>query len=161
VTMPVADDCLSAPETTAAEDSLAREFAQIEREHAALRGLVERIAAAAGPGGVTSAVARLMAELVAQLRAHFALEENNGIFNQVERDAPHLAGDVARLRLDHSELLIEASGLAEVARGIRTEDRRRQFEHLFRRFRDRVAVHESDENIVVQRAYVDDVGTKD
>jgi hypothetical protein len=161
VTMPAADDRLSALRTTVAEDSRASEFADVEREHAEVRRLIEGVAASVRQGDATSSVAGLMAELVAQLRAHFELEENDGIFNQVERDAPHLAGEIAQLRHEHGELMAEAVGLAALGRDIRNADGQRQFEHLFRRFRDRVAVHESDENIVVQRAYADDVGTKD
>lgn len=171
MTMPAADDRRSAdnlpkdnrlplrsPNTA---DSRERAVVDVEREHAALRRLFHEVAAAIGAGGATDAAAELMVQLNAELRAHFQMEEVNGIFDQIERDAPQLVGAIQRLRIDHVELLVDAEHLADLGRGMQNNEGRRQFELLFLRFRDRVANHESEENCVVQSAYCVDVGTKD
>lgn len=171
MTTPAADDRLSdailPPESrlparsAQPSDSRERAVVEIEREHAALRRLFDEVAAAIGPGGATHDAGRLMAQLDAELRAHFQMEEVNGVFDQIERDAPHMLGDIQRLRVDHRELLADAARLVELGRSIQNQEGQRRFEHLFQRFREHVAYHESQENCVVQRAYGVDEGTKD
>jgi hypothetical protein len=133
---------------------------QIE-EHAALRRLFDAVAASIAPGGDPSRTVELMDHLAAELKTHFEMEEVDGVFDEVERDAPQLSHEVHQLRVEHVELLAEVANLVELSRQVGDPARRRQFEHLFGRFRDRMAYHESQENWVVQRAYCVDMGTKD
>lgn len=171
MTTPAADDRLSdanlpqesrlparSPNTS---DLCERAVVEVEREHAALRRLFDEVAAAIGPGGATDDAGQLMVRLDAELKAHFQMEEVNGIFDQIERDASQLVGEIQHLRVDHVELLADAAQLVELGRGIQNQEGRRRFEHLFQRFREHVAYHESQENGVVQRAYCVDEGTKD
>ena len=160
-TQTLAEKSDSPPQFPPRFDSWELTVADVEREHAELRRLFDEVTAAIGPGGATAKAAKLMSRLDVQLRAHFRMEEVDGIFAQVERDAPQLARDVERLRAEHKELLIDATHLAELAPSLSNEEARRLFAHLFARFRDRVARHESEENGVLQRAYCVDVGTKD
>ncbi len=142
-------------------DSRDRAVVEIERENAALRRLFDEVAEAIGPGGATDHAGQLMVRLYAELKAHFRMEEVDGVFDQIERDAPQMLGDLKRLRVDHMELLADAAHLVELGRGIEQQEGRRRFSLLFQRFREHVASHESQENGVVQRAYCVDEGTKD
>ena len=103
----------------------------------------------------------LLRNLAQAVRNHFEMEEVDGIYEQVQRDAPHLASEVHKLEADHQVLLEEIAELADMGQGLVDDAWVRQVSHLFRRFRDRMAHHEAEENKVVQRAYSDDVGTKD
>jgi hypothetical protein len=130
-------------------------------EHAALRLLFAGVAANVGPDGDGLHVPELMKQLVDELKVHFRLEEVDGVFDQVERDAPQLSHEVHQLRVEHVELLAEAENLWQLAQKVAEPAMRRQFQHLFGRFRDRMVYHESQENGVVQRAYSVDLGSKD
>jgi hypothetical protein len=134
---------------------------QIEEEHALLRELFEVVSVAARSAGDVETVPELMGSLLAELKNHFHMEEVDGIFDQVDRDAPQLAHEVHQLRVEHVELLDEAANLAELSRCVGDARRRQQFEHLFRRFRERVEWHEAHENGVLQRTYCEDMGTDD
>jgi hemerythrin HHE cation binding domain-containing protein len=130
-------------------------------EHIALRLLFASVAANVSPEGEGSLTDELMKQLVDELKIHFRLEEVDGVFDQVERDAPQLSHEVHQLRVEHVELLDEAENLVRLSQKVADPAMRRQFQHLFQRFRDRMAYHESQENSVVQRAYCDDLGSED
>jgi hypothetical protein len=130
-------------------------------EHAALRLLFAAVAANVGPDGDGQHVPELMKQLEDELKVHFRLEEFEGVFDQVTRDAPQLSHEVHQLRVEHVELLAEAENLVKLAQKVADPQMRRQFQHLFGRFRERMAYHESQENGVVQRAYCVDLGSKD
>lgn len=153
---------LEAPTSGAAPDAPDHEiFLMQTEEHAALRLLFAAVAANVGPDGDGRLVAELMKQLVDELKMHFQLEEIDGVFDQVERDAPQLSHEVHQLRVEHVELMAEAENLLQLAQKVADPALRRQFQHLFQRFRDRMADHESQENFVVQRAYGVDIGGKD
>jgi hypothetical protein len=103
----------------------------------------------------------LLTALASAIAAHFRQEEVEGIFDQIEVDAPQLARELRQMRADHLELLDEADDLAAASVRPEQPSSTRQLSILFKRFRERMQRHESEENWLVQRAYCDDVGTKD
>jgi hypothetical protein len=133
----------------------------IDAEHAALREYFDEVAASVRADVDSLKTPELMKRLAKELEVHFGLEEVHGIFDQIERDAPHLAHDVQQLRNEHAILLMEAGDLVDMCREPINEKWVRQFSYMFRRFRDRVASHESEEHRLLQRAYCVDLGTKD
>jgi hypothetical protein len=136
----------------------------VREEHDALRGLYDGIEHALGSEqSATAEIREAVSRLVLDLDVHFGGEEDvNGVFDQIERDAPYLTQEVRKLRGEHAELLESAGELFVMARrGDGSALWRKQLRHLFHRLRDRLAVHEADENMLLQRAYGQDIGTKD
>jgi hypothetical protein len=155
-------NALEAPTSGAAPDAPNHEIFLLQcEEHAALRLLIASVAANVGPDGDGRLTAELMKQLLDELKTHFKLEEVEGVFDQIEHDAPQLSHEVHQLRVEHVELLAEAENLVQLAQKVADPALRRQFQHLFQRFRDRMAYHESQENHLVQRAYCVDLGGKD
>lgn len=105
-------------------------------------------------------------ELLDSLRsffiAHFQKEEQNGLFDLVEKRAPHLSRRVRKLMQEHFDLVERIDGLLRFAR--RGTGQPLCWWMLNHRMQDLIAKlrqHESEENYVLQMAYTDDLGTKD
>ena len=86
----------------------------IQDEHIALRRLFDDVAASLRADIDAVQTPLLMKRLVAELQDHFTLEEVDGVFDQIERDAPTLASDVKQLRNEHKILLSDANDLVQV-----------------------------------------------
>jgi iron-sulfur cluster repair protein YtfE (RIC family) len=93
---------------------------------------------------------------------HFQREEQSGLFDAIEKRAPHLSRNVRNLTREHYDLLERMDGLLRFAR--RGTGQPLCWWMLTQRMHDlmiRLQRHESEENLVLQMAYSDDIGTKD
>jgi iron-sulfur cluster repair protein YtfE (RIC family) len=93
---------------------------------------------------------------------HFQREEQSGLFDAIEKRAPHLSRNVRNLTHEHYDLLERLDGLLRFAR--RGTGQPLCWWMLTQRMHDlviRLQRHESEENLVLQMAYSDDIGTKD
>jgi iron-sulfur cluster repair protein YtfE (RIC family) len=93
---------------------------------------------------------------------HFQREEQSGLFEAIEKRAPHLGRNVRNLTREHYDLLERLDGLLRFAR--RGTGQPLCWWMLNLRMHDlvsRLQRHESEENLVLQMAYSDDIGTKD
>lgn len=93
---------------------------------------------------------------------HFQREEQSGLFDAIEKRAPHLSRKVRHLTHEHYDLLERMDGLLRFAR--RGTGQPLCWWLLNQRMHDlvvRLQRHESEENLVMQMAYSDDIGTKD
>jgi hypothetical protein len=141
-----------------------REALDAATEHAALRRQFDELETALSSENTPATVIRdLVGKLVLKLDVHFSAEEDfNGVFEQIQRDAPHFAQEVRQLRAEHVDLLESARQLFVIARD--GDDGRywpQQVRHLFHRLRERLIVHETGENRLLQRTYGEDVGAED
>jgi len=107
-------------------------------------------------------VERLLKELRDCLNTHFHNEEREGFFDQIVTRAPQLSQQADSLTREHVELLQDLDALilfAECGSG-----QPLCWQTLTLRFQDfmkKLMHHESEENGMLQQAYVDDLGTKD
>lgn len=105
---------------------------------------------------------RLLNEFRGRLEAHFHSEEQDGFFDQVVSRAPQLSRQAESLSHEHGELLQALDSLIGLA-GCDTGDPQcwRVLTLRFEDFMKQLMHHESEENGMLQEAYVDDLGTKD
>ena len=136
---------------------------QVEQEHDALRDLLAAILKrfADGPGAAAT-VADEMTELCQLLSDHFHPEEDAGFFAEIIDTDARFTGEASRLCDEHVTMLQDAQSLADrVSAGddvtAAWDDLRRDFHELSRRLMH----HESDENRLLQQAYLEDIGSKD
>lgn len=107
-------------------------------------------------------IVRLLTELRDCLNTHFHNEECEGFFDQIVTRAPQLSQQADSLTREHVELLQDLDALmlfAECGSG-----KPISWQTLALRFQDfmkKLMHHESEENGMLQQAYVDDLGTKD
>ena len=124
-----------------------------------LSRLFDEVGRAIDGGGSAATAVRLMTRLLMELKVHFQIEESDGVFAQIERDAPELLSDVHRIRAEHVECLCEAKQLIELGRSADDDDRWCRFASRYRLFRERVACQIAAETIVVRRAHKIESGT--
>ncbi len=135
----------------------------IRKEHDELRALLGEI------GQILSArqvpleeVLRKLSLLRNQLETHFQHEEAEGFFEQIADHAPRLAGRINNLCTEHVSMLEEIDGLMEQAMQGDGSDGWWQFiAAAFHDLSKRLMEHERVENELLQRAYTDDIGSKD
>ncbi len=128
--------------------------------NAVLSRLFDEVSRSIDGGGSAATAVRLMTRLLMELKVHIQIEENDGVFAQIERDAPELLSDVHRIRAEHAECLCEAKHLIELGRNADDDDRWCRFASRYRLFRERVACQKAAEAIVVRRAYRTESVTK-
>jgi iron-sulfur cluster repair protein YtfE (RIC family) len=93
---------------------------------------------------------------------HFQKEENDGFFELIVAQAPHLSRLADKLTHEHFELLERLDGLIRFARrGTGQPLCWRMLSLRLQDFARKLQAHESQENGLLQMAYTDDLGTKD
>ena len=104
----------------------------------------------------------LLNALSVHLQAHFELEESDGYLSHLVQLSPAASAHVERLLHEHTDLQEEVNGLAARAReNFSTDSSTSELARLFSKFHDRLAIHEHDENKLLQEVYNLDLGTKD
>ena len=136
---------------------------QIRQQHEQLRDLAHSISQALGVRQLPpDEIVRQLSVLRDGLESHFRNEETAGFLEQIAEHAPRLAGRTARLCAEHLEILSETNNLLEqVMQGDGSEGWWCFIEAAFHDFRKRLMEHEREENELLQRAYSDDIGSKD
>ena len=138
-------------------------FEQMQHEHELLR---ERIKVLHQTIDLRQAsleeVVRLLQDLRDVLDIHFSEEECGGFFDQIVARAPQLSRQAKHLTEEHVQLLQETDSLIRfAARGTGQPICWRTLALRFQDFSKLLMHHESDENGMLQRAYQEDLGTKD
>jgi hypothetical protein len=86
----------------------------------------------------------------AQIRAHFAAEEDPEYFGTLASVSPRLAVQIAQLRLEHAEFLLAADSLL---RAIDEGCSRQAFAATLKQLLDRFAAHERTETLLLQEFF--------
>jgi iron-sulfur cluster repair protein YtfE (RIC family) len=136
---------------------------QIRREHAELCELVTTLyRVLAERHEPAPRVAHLMENLLERVNAHFQDEEATGLFEDLDRQAPHEAGAIQELLREHEELRDRLTKLNQrAADGNLTPECWDELEFGFRDFSTLMCHHEARENKLLQDAYERDLGNKD
>ncbi len=135
----------------------------IRKEHDELRTMLGEVGQILAARQVSiEDVVRKLSSLRDQLETHFRHEEAEGFFEQIADQAPRLARRVNNLCTEHVEMLAEIDGLMEQAmQGDGSEGWWRYIGAEFHGLSKRLMEHEREENELLQRAYTDDIGSKD
>jgi hemerythrin len=138
-------------------------FDSIIEEHRQLRAVLDRIQAAlARKRDSLSRVVALFDELETYLLAHFAHEERGGYFAEVLVLSPGLRGKVEQLERQHPQFMRMIRELRAAAADGQSSDV--WWLYLGERFEDfahRFVEHETDENHLVQEAFLRDMAAED
>ena len=135
---------------------------KVKQDHADLGRLVTKLRGALDEGKDTSALAKLLAEMRDELVEHFRLEEDGGYLDDAVAYAPRLTGQAKYLLEQHKELLQLISGLCDAVpldgpSNINWEQVQAKGDHFVKTLLD----HERGENMLVQEAYEQDIGSQD
>ena len=136
---------------------------RVEHQHAELRGMVgemqKTITSRPENAGF---LGQKLTELMKYLEMHFHEEEAEGFFEQVERHAPRLTTETGQLKDEHKVFLVQVrSMIASVDSAEGTDAWWEQLEKDFLEFGKAIMQHESKENQLLQRAYIEDIGSHD
>ena len=133
----------------------------IESEHASLRTLGERLEDALGrladgpPDPAEASSTRALLETFhAQLFAHLAHEESQGVLEKAAAVEPRFEVRVRRLRAEHAELRGRMDELAASTADLGGSELYTRFVA----FRRALRAHDRAETDILQRAYQEDVG---
>jgi hypothetical protein len=147
-----------------ADDPKHRAFERLLAEHRELRSLLARIDQALEERSASIAeIGGLLGQLGDRLVKHFVTEEDDGYFAEALAHAPQLISTANQLLAQHPGICSEAQRLAEESRNRpatdpdwwdRTAER-------FRAFRNELLKHETRENVLLQEAYSQDIGSHD
>ena len=135
----------------------------IRREHAELRALLGQMSEILSARQVPlEEVVRKLSSLRDQLDSHFRHEESEGFFEQIADHAPRLAGRIKGLCSEHVNMLDDLDELLEqVMQGDGSDGWWQFIAAAFHDLSKRLMEHERVENELLQRAYTDDIGSKD
>jgi hypothetical protein len=134
---------------------------KIKVEHDALRNKLGRIhACLVGPQIAAEDIVKLLREFRGALAVHFSNEEESeGFFASVTAHAPRLAHQAGRLCVEHEALLRKADELCRFASaGSPSMTWWRELSTRCQEFSRQLMHHESEENNLLQRAYLEDLG---
>ncbi|MEQ8847744.1 hemerythrin domain-containing protein [Botrimarina sp.] len=135
----------------------------VHNEHRELFSLIERLRAACDGGRRDAdAVRDLASELTDELAEHFRHEEDGGYFTDALRKAPQLAPAARDLVAQHGPLMESAEALNSMAQsGVESDAWWDRIEGDLDVFSQQLRRHEAGERDLLQRAYNEDIGTKD
>ena len=141
-----------------------RAFERLLVEHRELKVLLGRIDRALAERSDTIAqIGELLGQLGDRLVKHFATEEDDGYFAEALTHAPQLISTANQLLAQHPRLCSAAQQVADEGRNRPATDPEwwdRTIER-FRAFRDELLKHETRENVLLQEAYSQDIGSHD
>jgi len=129
-----------------------------------LRALIAAIGEALERRSATvDEVSDMLAMLGDRLVKQFAVEEDGGYFAEAIMHAPQLVSKANALLAQHPKMCLVAKNLASDLRACKetSDDWWLRTAELFRAFRDELVQHESQENVLIQEAYHQDIGATD
>ena len=140
---------------------------QLQQEHQMigaaakeLKDLVERPVSPAQSDWLNSVRDSLLS-LGSHLKTHFAFEEFGGFIKEVVGASPNASPQVERLKQDHQTILAESERLCRMARGGSPSSEISQLRKKILHLLELLNRHEHEENELVQRVLMDDLGTTD
>jgi len=143
---------------------------QLQQEHEAVLAIVNRLETLAEQAirderepGWGDSVRDSLSSLHSHLKNHFAFEEFGGFMEEVLHALPSLSRQVERLRADHERMLADLGRVSSIAEecATATGPPPRELCEEVHRFLEMLRRHENEENNLVQRAFLDDLGTVD
>ncbi len=136
---------------------------RIEEQHAHLRDMIAEIRGTLeNQEEEVEQVNHQLAALLKELVAHFLDEEDDGFFDQIEQKVPRLSPEVRHLKEEHQQFLEQMRVLVATAESrAGTPLWWQSLKTDFHEFSKALMHHESTENQLLQRAYNEDIGTRD
>lgn len=135
---------------------------RVESEHAALRDALGVIQKRFGEGPASwEWLSGALNALRQSLEEHFHTEESGGFFDEIVQKDVRFTGEANDLRVEHAAMLGELGSLAARVGGADSDALWDALRSDFHEFSRRLMRHESDESRLLQRAYWDDIGSKD
>ncbi len=138
-------------------------FEIMKREHQELIDLLGQIRhALATDNKDAGEIEKLVGNLVRRMRSHFQDEEEGGYMSKALECAPRLTPLAEQLHQQHATLLEIAGRLSShVGTKAGTEPWWTELAEIFDGFAKQLLKHESQENDLVQEAFIQDIGTGD
>ena len=143
---------------------------QLQQEHEVVLGIVNRLEHLAEQAardereqGWGESVRDSLSSLQSHLKNHFAFEEFGGFMEEVVHALPSVSRQVERLRTDHERMLADLGRVSSIAgecAAVTGPPPPNLCEEVHR-FLEMLRQHENEENDLVQRAFLDDLGTVD
>jgi hypothetical protein len=142
-------------------------------EHEELRKLLERTRRSVADcsasltrgrraGSGRHACLRDLADLEAAVLRHFALEDAGDSLSDLLRVAPRYAARAEELQAEHASLARELRSVCELGEICgRSQERWSELEWRLEAFARNLQAHESAENEIASRAFLEDVGSAD
>jgi IS5 family transposase len=146
------------------DDPKHRAFDRLLAQHRELRAILARIDQALVERRATIAeIGDLLGQLGDRLVKHFATEEDDGYFTEALAHAPQLISAANQLLAQHPIICSEAQHVVRESRDRPATDPDwwDQTTERFRAFRDELLKHETRENVLLQEAYSQDIGSHD
>jgi hypothetical protein len=140
------------------------EVQRIQAEPAALQQKLRKIHCVLASRDIAAdEISNLLTEFEGALRLYFESEaESEGFFEQVTAHAPQLINRADRLCIEHDDLLHQATELCRfAAAGSPSLAWWRELRCRCHEFSKQLMHHETGEHELLQKAYQDDIGTKD
>lgn len=140
-----------------------RAYQAILSGHQQLKSLLEEIDQVLGARSRSiDEACHLLAQLGDRLVKHFALEEQQGYFEEAVLHAPQLVAKVNRLMAQHPKICTQVHSLVEEAASSSSpEDWWETTRRLFLAFREELLRHERAEDRLLHEAYNLDIGSHD
>jgi hypothetical protein len=137
-------------------------YQTVLEDHKELKSLLDKVQAALASRcvPVTEAVDQL-ALLGDRLVTHFALEEDGGYFSEALLRSPQLVVRANGLMAQHPKLCTQVRDLASVPVSMPEDAWWAEASRRFAEFREELLRHERGEDILLQEAYVQDIGSHD
>jgi hypothetical protein len=138
-------------------------FEEVCREHQVLGRKLARIRQiCSGQLRSGEEIAALLLDFYDALKSHFYNEEFRGFFGEVTARAPTLHTEANRLCAEHREMLKTTMQLVRFAAASASSNEWwLELNARFLAFADQLARHEHDEDSLLQRAYLEDIGVND
>ncbi len=140
-----------------------RAYQAILAGHQELKTLLERIEQVLATRSQSiEETCHLLAQLGDRLVKHFALEEQEGYFEEAVQHAPQFVAKANRLLAQHPKMCSQAQSLVAEANDRSAQSDWWETTHrLFLAFRDELLRHERAEDRLLQEAYNLDIGSHD
>ena len=159
--------------TRARAETSASNVGQMLSDHQRLRGLISGVRAflklerpdveEREAHDWASQLSRLLLELHDDLYQHFQLEEDTGIFEELEEKFPNAAGKLEGYELEHGQILRELRAImaASVAYADGATPADVRLRRRITQLLDKLAAHEAGESDLMQRLHYEDMGDVD
>jgi hemerythrin len=132
-------------------------------EHDRLRHVVEAVQEVLATRKASSdVVAAMLRELTANVLDHFNFEEEGGYFADAIERAPRLSEHAEHLLSQHAVMTAQLVALEEhAARQESDEQWWTKLNAMFANFLEAFLAHETEENVLLQTAFNEDIGAED
>jgi len=149
-------------------NDLIAEWSRVTELVAQIREMIEEMADAYADSATEDesclgkAVAERVADLATRLKSVFADEESHGFIADLYQSAPQLSDGLGQLKDERIRLLSILDDVGYLAgRPLQSESTWKDIEHRFQQFTALVAHQEQSEDLLIERAALEDAGVID